>query len=101
MVPPVGADHEANPAQLVEREDLGAGDVLSSPVGLAFLKTFIFPEKFGEVMPRVNWQSTPEELKAQLSQLAQKPYADVYKKELQTQTRVLVIDDEPTISMTL
>lgn len=79
----------ANTDNLSRPTDLGAGDVLSSPVGLAFLKTFIFPEKFGAAMPVVNWQSTPEELKAQLSQLAQKSYADVYMKELQTQTRVL------------
>ena len=80
----------ANTDNLSRPTDLGAGDVLSSPVGLAFLKTFIFPEKFGEAMPVVNWQSTPEELKARLSQLAQKPYADVYRKELQTETRVLM-----------
>jgi len=79
----------ANTDNLSRPTDLGAGDVLSSPVGLAFLKTFIFPDKFGEAMPEINWQSTPEQLTAQLSRLAQAPYADVYKRELQTRTRVL------------
>jgi CubicO group peptidase (beta-lactamase class C family) len=78
----------ANTDNLSRPTDLGAGDVLSSPVGLAFLKTFIFPAKFGEALPAVNWQAAHEELKAQLSQLAQKPYADVYTRELQTQTRI-------------
>jgi CubicO group peptidase (beta-lactamase class C family) len=79
----------ANTDNLSRPTDLGAGDVLSSPVGLAFLKTFVFPEKFGEPLPAVNWQAAPEELKARLKALAQKPYADVYRKELQTQTRML------------
>ncbi|HLL73679.1 MAG TPA: serine hydrolase [Pyrinomonadaceae bacterium] len=79
----------ANTDNLSRPTDLGAGDVLSSPVGLAFLKTFVFPEKFGEVVPAINWQAAPEELKAQFRAVAQKPYADVYKRELQTRTRVL------------
>ncbi|MBA3322229.1 MAG: beta-lactamase family protein, partial [Pyrinomonadaceae bacterium] len=79
----------ANTDNLSRPTDLGAGDILSSPVGLAFLKGFIFPEKFGEEMPVVNWQSAPEVLKAQVSRLSKKPYADVYKKELQARTRVL------------
>jgi hypothetical protein len=79
----------ANTDNLSRPTDLGAGDVLSSPVGLAFLETFVFPDKFGAAMPDINWQSAPEELKAQLSGLAQTPYADVYKKELQTRTRVM------------
>ena len=79
----------ANTDNLSRPTDLGAGDVLSSPVGLAFLKTFVLPAKFGEPLTAVNWQAAPEELKAQLRALAAKPYADVYKKELQTQTRVL------------
>jgi CubicO group peptidase (beta-lactamase class C family) len=80
----------ANTDNLSRPTDLGSGDVLSSSVGLAFLKTFVFPEKFGEAMPAINWQSGPEELKAQLSRVAQKPYADIYKRELQTQTRVMI-----------
>lgn len=79
----------ANTDNLSRPTDLGAGDVLSSPVGLAFLKTFVLPEKFGEQMSEINWQAAPEELKARLKSVAQKPYADVYRKELQTRARVL------------
>jgi CubicO group peptidase (beta-lactamase class C family) len=79
----------ANTDNLSRPTDLGAGDVLSSPVGLAFLKTFVFPDKFGEAAPEVNWQAPPEELKARLAQLARGPYADVYRKELQVRTRVM------------
>ena len=41
----------ANSDNLSRPTDLGAGNALSSPVGMAFLKTFIFPEKFGENIP--------------------------------------------------
>ena len=78
----------ANTDNLSRPTDLGSGDVLSSPVGMAFLQTFIFPDKFGEAAPEVNWQAPPEELKARLARLARGPYADVYRKELQTRTRV-------------
>jgi len=79
----------ANTDNLSRPTDLGAGDVLSSPVGLPFLETFIFPEKFGAAMPDIDWQAAPEGLTTQLRGLAQSPYADVYKKQLQMRTRVM------------
>lgn len=79
----------ANTDNLSRPTDLGSGDVLSSPVALAFLETFVFPDKFGAAIPDINWQAAPEELKAQLRGLARTPFADVYRKELQTRTRVM------------
>ena len=79
----------ANTDNLSRPTDLGAGDVLSSPVGLAFLQTFVFPDKFGAAMPDINWQAAPEALAAQLRGLARAPYADAYRKELQTRTRMM------------
>lgn len=79
----------ANTDNLSRPTDLGSGDVLSSPVGLAFLETFVFPDQLGAPLPEVNWQAAHEELTAQLRGLAQSPYADVYRKELQTRTRVM------------
>jgi CubicO group peptidase (beta-lactamase class C family) len=81
----------ANTDNLSRPTDLGSGDVLSSPVGMAFLQTFIFPDKFGAAAAaEVNWQAPPEALKARLAQLARGPYADVYRAELQTRTRVMM-----------
>lgn len=79
----------ANTDNLSRPTDLGAGDVLSSPAALAFLKTFIFPEKSGGAAAEVDWRSAPEALKARLAELARSPDADVYRRELQTRTRVL------------
>jgi len=78
----------ANTDNLSRPTDLGAGDALSSPVGMAFLKTFIFPEKFGGPVPEFNWNTSTQELKDQLKQVSGKPYADVYAKDLITKFRI-------------
>ncbi|MFN2512235.1 MAG: serine hydrolase [Pyrinomonadaceae bacterium] len=78
----------ANTDNLSRPTDLGAGDALSSPVGMAFLKTFILPEKFGEPVPEFNWNASTQVLKDQLKQVSGKPYADVYTKDLITKFRI-------------
>jgi CubicO group peptidase (beta-lactamase class C family) len=78
----------ANSDNLSRPTDLGSGDALSSPVGMAFLKTFIFPEKFGESLPEINWDAPASELKNQLKLMAGKPYAELYGKELVTKLRI-------------
>ena len=78
----------ANSDNLSRPTDLGSGDALSSPVGVAFLKTFIFPEKFGESMPEISWNAPAAELKNQLKQVERKPYADLYIKDLVTKFRI-------------
>lgn len=78
----------ANTDNLSRPTDLGAGDVTSSPVGLAFLKKFIFPEKFGGALPEITWQAPADELKEMLRRSADKPYADLIKKELLVQSRI-------------
>ena len=78
----------ANSDNLSRPTDLGSGDALSSPVGMAFLKTFIFPEKFGETLAEINWNAPASELKDQLKLTAGKPYADLYRKELVSKFRI-------------
>jgi len=78
----------ANSDNLSRPTNLGAGDALSSPVGMAFLKTFIFPGKFGESIPEISWNAPVTELKNQLNAIAAKPYADVYRTDLLTKLRI-------------
>jgi CubicO group peptidase (beta-lactamase class C family) len=78
----------ANSDNLSRPTDLGAGNALSSPVGMAFLKTFIFPEKFGESIPEISWNAPATELKSQLNAIKAKPYADIYRTDLVTKVRV-------------
>ncbi|HEU4713257.1 MAG TPA: serine hydrolase domain-containing protein [Pyrinomonadaceae bacterium] len=78
----------ANSDNLSRPTELGSGNALSSPVGTAFLKTFIFPEKFGESIPEISWNAPVTEVKAQLKAVASKPYADVYKTDLVTKFRI-------------
>jgi CubicO group peptidase (beta-lactamase class C family) len=86
----------ANSDNLSRPTDLGAGDALSSPVGMAFLKTFIFPEKFGESIPEISWSAPVTELKNQLNVVAAKPYADLYRKDLVTKVRIYQSVGRPT-----
>ena len=78
----------ANSDNLSRPTDLGAGDALNSPVGMAFLKTFIFPEKFGETMPEIGWNAPVAELKTQLKAIAGKPYDDIYRRDLITKFKI-------------
>jgi CubicO group peptidase (beta-lactamase class C family) len=78
----------ANSDNLSRPTDLGSGDGLSSAVSMAFLRTFIFPEKFGETVPEINWNAPVAEVKSQLKLLAAKPYANLYSKELITRFRI-------------
>ena len=78
----------ANSDNLSRPTDLGSGDALSSPVGMAFLKTFIFPEKFGETLPEISWSSPASELRNQLKAIDEKPYADLYRKDLVSKVRI-------------
>ena len=78
----------ANSDNLSRPTDLGAGNALSSPVGMAFLKTFVFPEKFGESISEINWSAPLPELKNQINAIAAKPYADVYRTDLVSKVRI-------------
>ena len=73
----------ANTDNLSRPTDLGSGDVSSSPVGLAFLKSFILPE-----MPETDWEAPATDLQERLKLASDKPYADLYKKELLVRARM-------------
>jgi CubicO group peptidase (beta-lactamase class C family) len=77
----------ANTDNLSRSTDLGAGDVTSSAVGMAFLKTFILQDVFGAPPPQINWRASVEELKQQLKSAEDKPWADLVKKELLNEGR--------------
>src|SRR5690242_13764524 len=78
----------ANSDNLSRPTDLGSGDALSSPVGMAFLKTFIFPEKFGASIPEISWNAPVAELKNQLNVTSAKPYAGLYRTDLISKFRI-------------
>ena len=78
----------ANTDNLSRPTDLGAGDVTSSPVGLAFLKTFIFPELFKEAPAEIDWKAPADRLHSELKAAALKPYSDLYVKEILVRARM-------------
>jgi hypothetical protein len=65
------------------------GDVMDSIMALAFLKTFIFPQKYNESLPEINWNAEESELIDQLKQVAGKDYRDIYAKELAANAMML------------
>ena len=78
----------ANSDNLSRPTDLGSGNALSSAIAMAFLKTFIFPDKFGESIPEISWNAPVTELKSQLNAMAAKPYADLYRTDFATKLRI-------------
>jgi CubicO group peptidase (beta-lactamase class C family) len=78
----------ANSDNLSRPTNLGAGDALTSPVGMAFFKMFVFPVKFGESVPEISWNAPVAELKNQLNASAGKPYADLYRTDLVSKLRI-------------
>ena len=78
----------ANSDNLSRPTDLGAGNAQSSAVAMAFLKTFIFPEKFGTSIPEISWNAPVAELKNQLKGIATNQYADLYRTDLATKIRI-------------
>ena len=79
----------ANSDNLSRPTDLGAGNALSSAIALAFLKTFVFPKKFGASVPEISWNAPVTELKSQINSTAAKPYGDIYRADLVTKVRIL------------
>ncbi len=78
----------ANTNNLSRPTDLGTGDVLHSPIGMAFLKTFVFPELFGEDLPEIDWKAPSAELRTRMRALTNKLYTDIYSRELINQASV-------------
>jgi|GEM_PF-454280 len=79
----------ANTDNLSRPFRLGDGDVMNSIMALAFLKTFIFPQKYQEILPEINWKAEENGLKAQLKQIEGKDYKEIYAKELTARARML------------
>ncbi|HEX8474964.1 MAG TPA: serine hydrolase [Pyrinomonadaceae bacterium] len=78
----------ANTDNLSRPTDLGSGDVMSSPVGLAFLKTFVLPELLGEAVPEINWNAPSAELEQQLKLARGKSYGELFTQQLLNQARI-------------
>jgi CubicO group peptidase (beta-lactamase class C family) len=78
----------ANSDNLSRPTDLGSGDVTSSIVAMAFLKTFVFPEQFAQSLLEVNWSAPSEELRAHVQSNNGKPKSALEMKELVTWIRI-------------
>jgi hypothetical protein len=78
----------ANTDNLSRPTSLGSGDLLSSPVGLAFLKEFVFPNLYGQRIPEIDWRRSDDEVKRFLRDASLKSYSQVIVADLQCQARI-------------
>jgi CubicO group peptidase (beta-lactamase class C family) len=72
----------ANTEYLSRPYDLGAGDVLRSPVALAFYKTFILEPQLGQPIPQVDWTAGEGDIWRQLQATPNDAVRDFLEKEL-------------------
>jgi len=78
----------ANTDALSRPFPLGDGDVLTSPLGVAFFRMFIYPRKAGKVLAAIDWKSNPDTIRLRLHQEGDALAIDLYKKELAAYWRV-------------
>ncbi len=72
----------ANTDNLSRPYGLDSGDVLRSTVALAFLRNFVFPSRYGESVPDVDWEASEQDLVDQLQQYEGGVWQDVLGNEL-------------------
>ena len=78
----------ANMDSLSRPFPLGGGDVLTSPLAVAFFRMFIYPRKTGKDLAPVDWKSSAEVIISQLEQEEDEQAVELYKKELMSYWRV-------------
>ncbi len=72
----------ANSRKMSEAFSMGSGDVLESGIGLAFLRLFVFENKFGVKSPDINWNVEPQKIVQQIDQIENEKMKDLYIREM-------------------
>jgi CubicO group peptidase (beta-lactamase class C family) len=72
----------ANTTYLTTPFPLGDGDVLYSTLAETFYRTFVFPEQFGESVPRLDWETSKSDLVSQLEQVTDEDIRELLEREL-------------------
>jgi CubicO group peptidase (beta-lactamase class C family) len=62
---------------------MGEGDVLNSGVGLAFLRLFVFEEKYGEIGPDIGWKAFSAEIVEEIRHIKSDALKELYRRQLQ------------------
>jgi hypothetical protein len=60
---------------------LGDGDVLRSPVALAFYELFVFEPRYGEAVPDIDWEADERDLETLLNQYTDDDLKDILAGE--------------------
>jgi CubicO group peptidase (beta-lactamase class C family) len=73
----------ANARAMSQAFMMGRGDVLCSGPGMAFLRLFVYEDRFGEKGPDVDWKSDPEQIVPEIQAITSDDLRELYKKELE------------------
>lgn len=71
-----------NASSLSSGFSMGEGDVLNSGVGLAFLRLFVFEERYGEIGPDIDWKALPGEISGAILAIESERMRDLYRRQL-------------------
>jgi CubicO group peptidase (beta-lactamase class C family) len=72
----------ANAPSMSSAFSMGEGDVLNSGVGLAFLRLFVFEEKYNEMSPDIDWKTFSDEIAEEIRQIKSEGMKDLYRKQV-------------------
>jgi len=72
----------ANTTYLNTPYPFGYGDVLYCTPALAFYETFVFPRRYGQTVPQVDWEAEDRDLVNQLKQIADADVREILEREL-------------------
>jgi hypothetical protein len=78
--------------------NLGYGDVLDSPVAIAFLRAFVLGDYFGEEIPAVDWEDDEDAITGQLMEVTSTRVAAFLERELMTEWSISNLHGEETMA---
>ena len=73
----------ANARAMSQAFVMGRGDVLCSGPGIAFLRLFVYEDRFGEKGSDIDWKSDPQKIVKEVQAISSDDLRELYKKELE------------------
>jgi hypothetical protein len=67
---------------------LGDGDVMDSPVALAFYKHFVLAPRYGQPLPAIDWSAKSSAVQARIREVEDMPVRELLAKEFAARQRV-------------
>jgi hypothetical protein len=72
----------ANARSMSGAFSMGEGDVLNSGVGLAFLRVFVFEDRYREISPDIDWKTASDGIVGEISNIRSEDMRKLYRRQL-------------------